>query len=350
MSTIQAAMISIIVPVYNAQAFIDPCINSVLTQSFQELELILIDDGSTDDSLKKCRRWEADPRVTVISTENRGVSSARNAGLSAASGQWIMFLDSDDYLLPDCLDRLMALVTPDTQLILAAYADDETVSPAACRESVRADSVHAMTLDPYSAHLLPDFYEVKPLSLPSSCSKLYRSDVIRENGIGFCEALLLSEDTLFNLDYLSRVEQVTVTDLQVTYYRQNTASVTRSFHPEHLSNRFRFFGILKERYGQNAAVHILSLLFLELSKIERYAKGHERALLEKEIIRFLSDNPDILSGTKNRSLSNGKFQKILYQTAARCFSSRAYRTGFALFRAYAAATSAKFRMATTHKH
>lgn len=341
MSIIQAVMISIIVPVYNAQSFIDPCINSVLTQSFQDFELILIDDGSTDGSLKRCRRWESDPRVTVIATENRGVSSARNEGLRAASGRWIMFLDSDDYLLPDCLEQLMALVCSDTQVVVAAYADDETVCGPVSHQAVSAETVHKMTLDPYNAPLLPAFYEVRPMSLPSCCAKLYRSDVIRENSIRFREDLYLSEDTLFNLDYLACVEQVVVTDLQAAYFRPNASSVTRRFNGKHLGHRFHFFGILKERYGLEAAVHILSLLFLELSKIERSAEGHERKLLEQEVVRYLSDHPDILSATKNRSLSNGRFQKMLYQAVAVCFSHGAWRTGFALFRAYAAATPSK---------
>ena len=102
-------MISIIVPVYNAEAYLDRCIESVVTQSFQDLELILVNDGSTDTSPEKCRAWAHDPRVVFLSTENKGVSAARNLGLQQARGTWILFLDSDDYLLEGrygiCLPR-----------------------------------------------------------------------------------------------------------------------------------------------------------------------------------------------------------------------------------------------------
>lgn len=335
----QTATVSIIVPVYNARAFVQQCIESVLAQSFLDLELILIDDGSTDDSLMLCRSRESDPRVRIISTENRGVSAARNLGLQKASGRWIMFLDSDDCLTGGCLERLMAMIQPDTQQIVAAYSGDGSAEVFA--QSVSADALRTMTLDPINHRLLPEFYEVKPLSLSSCCAKLYRRDVIRNNGIAFREELRLSEDTLFNLDYLACIDHGTVTNLSVFDYRENTASVTRTFRPAHLSNRLRFFRILKERYGPDAAVHILSLLFCEISKIERAAGGQERKQLEQEIRRYLSENPDILHHVHNRSLSKGKWQKAVYQAAAVCFRHRAYGAGFVLFRTYAAASSGK---------
>jgi glycosyltransferase involved in cell wall biosynthesis len=331
-------MISVIVPVYNAEAFLEPCIKSVLTQSGQAVELILVNDGSTDDSLRLCRRWETDSRVTVLSTENRGVSAARNSGLEIASGEWIMFLDSDDYLLPGCLAQLMQMVQPDTQEVLAAYTRSETASRAPLWETVAAAHVRTMTLDPINHQLLPEFYELLPLSLPSSCAKLYRRDLIRKNGIRFREGLRLSEDTLFNLDYLSCIDRVVVTDLPVFFYRQNTSSVTCVFKPEHLSNRFCFFDILTQRKEPHAPVHILSMLFAEAARIERCALGDERRLLENQITDYLSRNPQLLSFAKDRSLSTGKWQRMVYRAAALCFSRRAYRAGFAVLRAYASIT------------
>ena len=100
--------LSIIVPVYNAEKYIDQCIESVLTQSFTDFELILVNDGSTDSSLERCYAWDSDERVKVFFTENRGVSHARNYGLKNAIGKWILFLDSDDYLVKDSLEALIS--------------------------------------------------------------------------------------------------------------------------------------------------------------------------------------------------------------------------------------------------
>lgn len=101
-------MISIIVPVYNGEAYIDRCVQSVLAQEYRDFELILVDGASTDSTLSRCRVWQKrDDRVSVIHTPiNRGVSAGRNKGMEKARGEFVFFLDADDWLLPDCLMRL----------------------------------------------------------------------------------------------------------------------------------------------------------------------------------------------------------------------------------------------------
>ena len=92
--------ISIVVPVYNAERYLPQTIESLLSQTYKDIELILVDDGSTDDSLAVCKRYESDPRVVVIHQDNGGVSCARNAGLARVSGDFIGFIDADDVAHP----------------------------------------------------------------------------------------------------------------------------------------------------------------------------------------------------------------------------------------------------------
>ena len=100
-------LFSVIIPVYNVEKYLDQCIRSVLTQPFKDLEAILVDDGSTDSSGKMCDDWAAqDSRVRVIHQQNGGLGQARNAGLRVAKGEWILFLDSDDYWGDNCLPVL----------------------------------------------------------------------------------------------------------------------------------------------------------------------------------------------------------------------------------------------------
>ena len=99
--------ISIIIPVYNVEKYLDRCVQSVLNQSYTNLEVILVDDGSSDGSSRLCDLWaEKDARVRIIHQENRGVSAARNAGLDAATGEYLGFIDSDDYIAPDMYEKL----------------------------------------------------------------------------------------------------------------------------------------------------------------------------------------------------------------------------------------------------
>ena len=97
-------MISIIVPVYNVEAYLPQCLDSLINQTYQDLEIICVNDGSTDGSLEILQKYQSkDKRIKVVSQKNQGLSGARNTGISQATGEWIMFVDSDDYLLKDCV-------------------------------------------------------------------------------------------------------------------------------------------------------------------------------------------------------------------------------------------------------
>lgn len=101
-------MVSIIIPVYNSAQYLDRCIASAVGQTYEDLEIILINDGSLDNSLQICRKWSLiDKRISVIDKSNGGVSSARNAGLSASCGDYLVFLDSDDYLEPEMVEKML---------------------------------------------------------------------------------------------------------------------------------------------------------------------------------------------------------------------------------------------------
>ena len=115
-------MISVIIPVYNKEATLASCVNSVLIQSYKEWEIILVDDGSTDDSLMICQSLAViDKRIHVIHQKNGGVSSARNRGLSCAHGKWIVFLDADDLLPQHALKDLSANYEDD--LVIGGFID-----------------------------------------------------------------------------------------------------------------------------------------------------------------------------------------------------------------------------------
>lgn len=120
-------LISVIVPVFNAQRFLPKCIGSILNQSYKNLEVLLIDDGSTDKSLEICKKYEQkDNRVVVISQENGGVSSARNNGLRRANGEYICFVDSDDWIPKKSIELLYrAILVEDSDLAVGALKSIE---------------------------------------------------------------------------------------------------------------------------------------------------------------------------------------------------------------------------------
>ena len=117
-------MISVIVPVYNAEKFIDRCIKSILNQNYNDFEIILVDDGSPDKCLKICDEWaEKDERIKVIHKINGGVSSARNAGLKVAKGEFVTFVDSDDTLYDCALLNMNNLMDSETDFVICSHND-----------------------------------------------------------------------------------------------------------------------------------------------------------------------------------------------------------------------------------
>ena len=117
-----SGVISVIIPVYKAEEYLERCVDSVLAQTYSNLEIILVDDGSPDNSGQICDRYaEKDSRVKVIHKKNGGVSSARNAGLDVATGEFVAFVDSDDFIAPDMYEKLMVSLSSGSDLSMCDF-------------------------------------------------------------------------------------------------------------------------------------------------------------------------------------------------------------------------------------
>lgn len=181
-------MISIIVPVYNAQNTLKRCVESLIHQTYEHLEIILINDGSQDDSLFLCNEFaDQDDRIRVIDKPNGGVSSARNAGLDIATGDYIMFCDSDDWVEPDWCSALYANCCPEG--LSVCQIDNPTV----------LDEVYTVETE----YLERQKYMQRPMLMCSPVNKLFSKKIIDQNNLRFLTELSLGEDFCFCMDYLS---------------------------------------------------------------------------------------------------------------------------------------------------
>ncbi len=195
-------LISIIVPVYNAEGYLARGIDSILAQSYKDFELILVDDGSKDDSGAICDDYARhDSRVKVIHQQNAGVSAARNAGLKAAQGEWVTFVDSDDLVLDCFLESLVNAVSRDDQIDLAycGYAIVERNTTVKTYRSASYIGKEAMRQLFSLTNLL---YRCSPWA------KLFRLSIIKANGLEFDRQLQISEDRLFIYNYLEHVRGI----------------------------------------------------------------------------------------------------------------------------------------------
>lgn len=198
-------VVSVIVPVYNAEGVVSRGADSVLTQSYQDFELILVDDGSTDNSGAICDNYaQQDRRVKVIHQENAGVSVARNAGLKVAQGEWVTFVDSDDMVLDGFLESLVIAVNRDERIDLA-YCGYAIVEGSTSIKTFRS----AIYIGKEQLHDV--LSSTKLLYRCSPWAKLFRRSIITDNGLQFDENLTISEDRLFLYQYLIHVRGVAMT-------------------------------------------------------------------------------------------------------------------------------------------
>ena len=189
--------LSIIVPVYNAEDYLDRCLISIVEQDFVSYEVILVDDGSSDSSPLICDRYSAaDPRFRTIHKKNGGVSSARNAGLDLAKGEYIMFVDSDDALLPDSLEMMFEHVT-DEDMVVGGYT--VYISGVPGREVLprRNHSYRGEDMNVFYNENIRKNCEM----LDAPWSKIFRRKTI--GNLRFCEDLSYAEDKLFVFSFLA---------------------------------------------------------------------------------------------------------------------------------------------------
>lgn len=208
-------MISIIVPVYKAESYIHRCINSILAQSYTDFELLLIDDGSPDNCGAICDEYAVrDSRVRVFHKENGGVSSARNLGLKQARGEWITFIDADDFVHLDFLSSLYA--HDDADLIVGSF---ETVGTEEKWCGFLDDCFYNRTL-----------FEKKVIDLSLSINfytpwaKLFRANIIEINNLSFDEEMSSAEDWLFVLNYLIYTQSLRTCSYPYYYYERGNVN------------------------------------------------------------------------------------------------------------------------------
>ncbi len=224
--------ISIIVPVYNAEAYIHTCIQSVINQSFTDWELILVDDGSTDGSGLICDKYaREDPRIQVIHKPNGGVSRARNDGVCAASGVYVTFLDSDDRIEPDMLEAFHRAITEhqaDCVVSGLTYDFEETWES-------RLYTVEEGYLE-IPKDLNGRYRELcDNRILNCHYAKLYRKDILDRHRIRMAEEFSILEDGMYVLDYLSCCRSAYCLPTAPYHYRQVVGqSLMKRYHPNAL--------------------------------------------------------------------------------------------------------------------
>ncbi len=215
-------MVSIILPVYNGAACLGACLESIAAQSCRDWELLLLEDGSQDDSLEICREFaQGDPRVQLFAQPHGGVSAARNRGLAQAKGEYLLFVDGDDLLPPDALAHLLEAMGPNVDLVIGAH--EEFRGPHSRQVPRRAET---WTRE----EIRKDFARFDAMA-STLWGKLYRRQIIQFHTMAFAPDLPYCEDHIFNLGFCKEIQEAAVTEAVVYRYRLGGVASSLQYHP-----------------------------------------------------------------------------------------------------------------------
>lgn len=263
-------LVSIILPVYNAQSHLARCVGSICAQTYRSIEIIILNDGSKDQSLPVCEEFrQKDPRILLVDKANSGVSDTRNLGLKLASGKYVEFVDSDDYLDPDFTERLVAAAEEnEADFVIAPY---KMVIPAGASKPEQVldkiqDELGVMSVarppEVREYGFLPagvydkDTFALRLMDKPASYfysvlwNKLYRRDILTGNDIQFVSEMRWAEDLVFNLRYIQYAERFVAIDKPGYYYVQNPQSIchTQINAATIVQNKLQVFRYYKDLY------------------------------------------------------------------------------------------------------
>lgn len=281
-------IISVIVPVYNVEDYVGRCIESVLVQTFTDFELILVDDGATDNSGKICDRYaEKDDRVRVIHKENAGVSAARNTGIDYASGEYIMFIDSDDYIDKPMLEDMIRYSGSDMIISGLKYID------------INGNEMSNRLGNAFENINIVDFLNKYYIDLESKCilsgpyNRLYKKSIIDKYNIRFNVDMSIFEDGVFVTEFLCRCDRI--------------SNISKSYYNYVQYNN----GNLMTKYNDNAIE--ANLIFYKtkkmlMEKTETDKDYIEKYIYEKEILSIANCISHIYSRSKLKA--SEKYKKL----------------------------------------
>lgn len=225
-------LVSIIVPIYNVEKYLERCVNSLKEQSYYQLEIILIDDGSTDASGELCEKIRRnDDRIQVVHKRNSGLGMARNIGLDYAKGRYVMFVDSDDYIDKNAVENLVRCALKYDAEIVATrfiYENQQEKTTIETRLYVGTEEIKSLFV-----RMMGGRNGISDQLNVSACTKLYSVELLRQIGARFpSERKLIWEDFAFNCDVFVHCNKVFVMDYAYYHYCYNELSLTHKYNPD----------------------------------------------------------------------------------------------------------------------
>ena len=298
---LQTPVISIITPVYNTEKYLNRCIRSILDQTYTDLELILVDDGSTDSSPQICDRWaENDDRVVVVHQENRGAGAARNRGLEIARGKYIGFADSDDWVDTGMCAELLKAFSENPEIDIAE-CELNWVRTRNTKEAADKKTGPIKIINRIQA--LKIFFRIHGEdSNYSICTKLVRKEILK--GFSFVEGTV-SEDVMASYYFYTHSSKIAKVPAGYYYYYQNDLGVTRNKASKKDLEYINAFGRIRENISRRCAK------LYEYADI-CYIRAHFTILSKMKLFGFDKKDEELLASYRNmKSVVRKNFFRLM---------------------------------------
>jgi glycosyltransferase involved in cell wall biosynthesis len=300
-------VVSVIVPVYNVEKYLERCVQSILTQTYSALEIILVDDGAQDQSPLICDQLAMqDKRIKIIHQANQGLGYARNTGLKHATGQYVTFIDSDDYIGKTHIENLYrALCDQNADIAMGFYSTVNDHGVVSSRESKLKHGFYDKTRlnEEILMQLVGTDENCKYDTVVESscCMNLYRLSIINEHNIWFVsEKEAVAEDQFFNIDYLTYANSVVVTQVNDYFYYENPKSISRQYDKKRFGRTVNYYHVLCQKVHAHGIANIVgnriersflmktrvALRHISLSDLDFASKKNEiRKILYDELLQ-----------------------------------------------------------------
>ena len=314
-------LISVIVPVYNVERYLDQCMDSLVRQSYINLEIVVVDDGSTDSSGKKCDAWaERDSRIRVIHQANKGLAGARNAGLDVARGDYIGFVDSDDYTLPDMFSTMMRnMQESEADLSIISYErenpDGSTYSNALSGQKLVMSSENAFKY----VNMHGYFYVV-------AWDKLAKKELF--DGLRYPLDAKYAEDSPVTYQLFDRAERIVYDSTPLYRYRMTEGSQSQGITDKFAQSTGNMLELVRKKYPQNepyAAYGHLESIVGTYNRIVLAGRRKERAEFERSArielreLMPLVESAELMSKSQSLQWRLLTVSPTLYSVMYRCY-------------------------------
>lgn len=279
-------LISVVVPVYNVEKYLRECLDSILAQTYQNIEVILVDDGSKDSSGVICDEYaQRHENFRVVHKENAGLGMARNTGLEYVNGEYVTFLDSDDWLEPDMIQQLYnGIVSQNVDVCKAGFRrvtnEKEVLFERSYQDEYYPGEYARLELLPRMIGSSPSQHDSIEMCV---CAVLYKVSHIKQHALRFpSERELISEDLVFNIDYMQFADGACTISYSGYNYRMNLGSLTTSYRPDRFQACCYFYSEMKKKildlgYENTTILRLQRMFFIHV----RMSISQERMSVSK---------------------------------------------------------------------